>query len=1017
MRTAQNVRLGARLILLGIPLIVIIAGLGGYFAWRNYSDARDEQRATLAVAAESAAANLDSVLDGRFAVLELVAALPTFRSGGIGAGRQALDQFDAERRGFTAGAGWIDATGTLRAASTPGARVPLALADRAYYRRARAGEPRVLQTVFGRVSGRPVVILAVPTKSRDGAVNGVLTGSFSIGTLEELVPVPLGQNADLRVVDEAGDVILGGPSPGVPVRVDPRSPYEAMRARESGVLDASTGLTGLPDRVVGFATTREGRWIVGLSRSQSAFYGSARRSLIIELTTLTVAALLGAVGIVFAARSVSLRQRSEERRLAGAERLRMVANEFIGASNARHVGEIVCNAISGEIGSHSCSIVQESDDGLGAPRIVAHVGADAIDPGHLRLDEAATWTPRLLDDDDLARLDPQGSLSPSPGYVVAPIAATTGAPRIVLARLPGGALDELAKGAISAIVEDAAQAFDRAELLERDRRIRVHAELFAAAGAAIDTATDVQGRAEQLVEALVPAFADFATVEGPADGGRIRVVAAAHRDPNQLATLLELRSAHRLDAGAAAGIARLLEDGVPQIIASIPDQRLVNVADDAKPLLTELDPGSYIGVPLRSGDRIVAGLLLGRLRGTPSFTHEDLTFATSMAERAGVAIERARLFAQQREIALELQQSLLNEPPQSFADQVRVATRYRPAERELYVGGDWYDAIELPEGRIGLAVGDVVGHGLGAAAAMGKLASALRAIAVSETDPVEVVRRVEMFAERTEGARLATLTYAVLDPRTGKLSYTVAGHPPPLVASPDGTVRFLWDARGGPLTVSGDVRRPSAEIVLQPGATLLFYSDGLFERRGEILDDSLDRLAATVARHARLGDPQALADRVLFDLVSGRPRIDDVVILAVTLDFAGRRMQRQFPAVPGELANMRQMIRSWLVECVDLMPTRAEDVLLAFGEAVSNAVEHAYPATRGIVQIALREDPNEIELSVRDFGRWRDPPAPGPRGRGFTIMRRLLDDVTIDSDERGTTVTLTLRIPAQMEVA
>ena len=238
-----------------------------------------------------------------------------------------------------------------------------------------------------------------------------------------------------------------------------------------------------------------------------------------------------------------------------------------------------------------------------------------------------------------------------------------------------------------------------------------------------------------------------------------------------------------------------------------------------------------------------------------------------------------RVAAREHGVALELQQSLLPVavPLLAGAD---VAVHYRPGTQGLEVGGDWYEVLDLGDGLAGACVGDVVGRGLPAAAVMGRLRSALAALAVAGGGPGEVLGRLESFVQRTDATVFATVAYAVVEPVTGHVRYACAGHPPPLVVEPDGTAAFLEGARGTPLGTFADVAYGEAEARLAPGATLVLYTDGLVERRDEPIDRGLERLRALACRHAGR-DAQELADALLRDL-PGNPD-DDVAILCLRL--------------------------------------------------------------------------------------------------------------------------------------
>ena len=200
---------------------------------------------------------------------------------------------------------------------------------------------------------------------------------------------------------------------------------------------------------------------------------------------------------------------------------------------------------------------------------------------------------------------------------------------------------------------------------------------------------------------------------------------------------------------------------------------------------------------------------------------------------------------------------MLTAQPVASAE-LAVAARYVPAVAELEVGGDWYDVVPLDERRVAVAVGDIVGRGITAAAVMGQLRSALSAVARTTDSAVEAVASLDRFAHRIEGAKATTLLYGIVDPAAGTLRYTSAGHPPALVIDVDGNARFLEDARGWPLAVTDPSRvRPEAVATVAPGSTIVLYTDGLIERRTEHLEDGL---AATRVRSKRARAPARRAD-------------------------------------------------------------------------------------------------------------------------------------------------------------
>jgi serine phosphatase RsbU (regulator of sigma subunit) len=249
--------------------------------------------------------------------------------------------------------------------------------------------------------------------------------------------------------------------------------------------------------------------------------------------------------------------------------------------------------------------------------------------------------------------------------------------------------------------------------------------------------------------------------------------------------------------------------------------------------------------------------------------------------RAEAAL-RARQ-AEEREIALGLQRALL--PGQlNLPLGVSSDARYDAGSEALEVGGDWYDAFALADGRVAVTVGDVVGHGLNAAASMGQLRTALAALAEYAASPGELLMQLDRFLTRTGASDFATVCYGLLDPATGRFEYASAGHPPILVVSPTGGIRWLDDAGSPPLfgDLDRDRTRPTGSVILEAGSLLILYSDGLIERRSSLIDHGLERLAHAAAQ---LVDApiESVCDRLVAALGVESSRADDVVILAIRL--------------------------------------------------------------------------------------------------------------------------------------
>ena len=372
---------------------------------------------------------------------------------------------------------------------------------------------------------------------------------------------------------------------------------------------------------------------------------------------------------------------------------------------------------------------------------------------------------------------------------------------------------------------------------------------------------------------------------------------------------------------------------------------------------------------------------------------------------ASVAIANARLYERERGIAATLQANLL---PAGLPEIPGVisAAEYQPGAEGVDVGGDWYEVIPLSGGRVGMAIGDVVGRGVRAAAMMGQLRVALRAYAMELDSPAEVARRVARFVRTLDSEQMGTCVYAVFDPRSGELRFTIAGHPPPLVLSPEGEASFLDGSPGLPFGVRGDPDYRESTVTVAPGSTLLLYTDGLVERRGEPIDEGLERLRGLATGIP--SSPDSLCARVLSALVQGA-HPDDVALLAVHAVALDREsLELELAADADELAGLRRRLRAWL-EDAGADREEVQDIVLAACEAAANAVEHAYGPGEATFAVSAQIAHGEVTIEVRDRGTWR-PQRDKKRGRGLGVMRETMDEVEVNSGEEGTNVRLRRRL-------
>lgn len=411
---------------------------------------------------------------------------------------------------------------------------------------------------------------------------------------------------------------------------------------------------------------------------------------------------------------------------------------------------------------------------------------------------------------------------------------------------------------------------------------------------------------------------------------------------------------------------------------------------------------SFLFVPLVAGRRI-NGMLALSWTAPRELATDELDYIRSMASQVAQALDRATHFESERTIAETLQQSVLPASLPSL-DGVQLAARYLPGSAELDVGGDWYDALTLPDGRIGLVVGDVVGKGVFAAASMAQLRNALRAFSVDRLKPASVLSRLNRLAEEVLDTTFATVAYVVVDPETGVCRIASAGHPPPLVRHPDGRVDLLEGGRGLPLGTGLEVRYRQDVVELSAGASLLLYSDGLVERRGRSIDDGLRELCEAV----RTGPsaPEAMLEHVLERMVGDQERGDDIALLtARLLPVAPRDLELEISRDPASLELVRDALRAWLVG-VPLERSDAESVVLAAWEACANAREHARDPSDDTIRLraALRGD--SVRIVIEDSGQWKPPTANTDRGLGLRLMRSVMSSVDIVVGDAGTRVTI-----------
>jgi anti-sigma regulatory factor (Ser/Thr protein kinase) len=401
-------------------------------------------------------------------------------------------------------------------------------------------------------------------------------------------------------------------------------------------------------------------------------------------------------------------------------------------------------------------------------------------------------------------------------------------------------------------------------------------------------------------------------------------------------------------------------------------------------------------VPLLVTGRVLGVLHVGSLTRRV-FSEDDRELLQLAADRAAIAIEHAQLF-EQRRVAETLQRRLLPQELPTIAG-LELACRYLPAGGNS-LGGDWYDVFELPGGRIVLAVGDVVGHGVVAAASMAQLRSALRAYAAEGYSAGAVVGAVNRMMLELGPTSMTTLAYAVLVPAEEAIELVLAGHPPPLLVGEDGTASYAPLQDSMALGASQASTYEAQTVPFPAGTMLVLYTDGLVERRDEPIDDGLERLRGLVKE---VNDVERVCVDVVDRMVPDDPP-DDVAVVAARLPPLAGELRTRWPAQPEALAAVRQLLRRWLL-AHGASEHEAYEILVAAQEACANAIEHAYGPGRAHFDVDASHDDARIRVTVRDHGRWREPRG-SHRGRGIALMRSLMEHVDVDHADDGTVVVL-----------
>jgi PAS domain S-box-containing protein len=518
---------------------------------------------------------------------------------------------------------------------------------------------------------------------------------------------------------------------------------------------------------------------------------------------------------------------------------------------------------------------------------------------------------------------------------------------------------------------------------------------------------DVTTILQKITELCVPAFADWCQVQSLSPEGELVVEAVRHHDPelNERLEGLVGRSVIAI-RDASLGSPQVLRQGESRLLDHETTLRAVqqNVPDpEDRAIYQAAGLGTALIVPLVAREKVRGTLHL--VNSDPSSRRPELAVevAEELARRAAVAIDNSRSYEREHRVASALQRAMLParlpSPPR-----VELSYAYRPAERESRVGGDWYDAFVISEGRVAISIGDVGGHGLEAAVAMNEARQALRLSALEGLTPAQTLRRANAALMLNEEHPIITAVFGVIDVARSKFRYSCAGHPPPAIAPLSGRARYLQGG-GIPLGVDLAALFPAREVELEPFTTILLYTDGLIEYDRNIERESVRLLEAL---SARVQDRTPDGARMLLRYVLNNRQIDDIAVLAATIlpEHAGR-VELRLPAAPTSASIARRLAMRY-ARVAKLGPERTFDLTIAVGEAVANAVEHAYRGRKGDFMLRLWSCDQNIFGEVQDLGTWREGRPHPDRGRGLTILRATTTRFALDRSPNGTTVAFTV---------
>jgi len=695
----------------------------------------------------------------------------------------------------------------------------------------------------------------------------------------------------------------------------------------------------------------------------------------------------------------------EARRLA--ENLQAFTMVLAGTESRADVAEAMVNESLRVLGADAASVSMLADDGIAL--LVSRGFDESVDQRRSRplsvaspaTDALMTRTMIVLESQDeliaaYPSLSTQARLDGDQSWVALPLVLGGEAPAVLFAIFRTiRSFSSQDRSLMSTMGLQAALAFERARLRENDLSEADKARQLAAAIGGLTAAATKVAVLAAFIDALPALDAQSGTLALLSDDGSSVDVQGGSEASPYLDSEWQTRS-----IGARTPLITALRTGESLFIH---DRNELTSGFDLSAVEMFADgQRSWVAVPMYAGGRALGALGLSFI-ATQRFDDAQRVRLASFAALCANALTRAARFELEHSIAITLQSTLLPKQLKTIAD-VELSAQYNPGTRELSVGGDWYDVIELSQHRFLLVVGDVVGHGIESAAAMGKLATATRALAQVEAAPAALLRQLDRVAAADPSTQFASMAIVLVDREAGELRYSLAGHPAPLLKHADGTIESLDKARSIPLG-GLVVERPEKTLSFSDGVTLLLYTDGLTERRSEHID------ARTAVLHAALGETvigvSGLPSALIASMMTGGEQVDDIAVLCAKFTRATPAFSRLVPAHTRHLSNLRHELRTWLV-ATGVAPSDCDDCLLAVCEAATNAIEHGHDSHSRPIDIRANDQDGRHTFSITDHGAWKQPvDSGGARGRGLNLINLLMDEMTVSPSDKGTTVSFT----------